>query len=169
MFQFLKRSTGRVDDPLRSPRSAFAWFQELPTSDLMERQHHVLVAFDAMRQACQPVDRERLSAIELVDAAFDQDRSRLLAEYMARVARGAAMSDRIWEVVRETNRGFVCAYEAALDRALANIATARWRCLIPLLTARLIRCHGIDATLRAFRYQQAIPANWLALHELYRR
>jgi hypothetical protein len=156
-------------DPLQTRRIATEWFRHLPALDVIGRQEHVIRAFDGIRHACTNVDPDRIAAIEYLDAILEVDHRRLVKWYFENLHRSAPLADRCWQVANDVNRGFVFAYDAALDGALAHVRDRRWQPLVPLLIARLIHFHGIDAKLRLFRNERWIPAKWAQIHQRFLR
>jgi hypothetical protein len=169
MATFATPQSKHHPDPLQTRRIATEWFQHLPPLDVIGRQEHVIRAFEAMRQACATTDLDRIAAIEYLDASLEVDHRRLVKWYFENLHRTAQLADRCWQVADDVNRGFVSAYHAALEGALGHCRDRRWRPLIPLLIARLIHFHGIDARLRLFRNERWIPAKWAQLHQLFLR
>src|SRR5262245_60562688 len=169
MFGFLTPQTKDEADPLLTPKTVSAWLRHLPTSDVTVRQHHVMGAFDAMRQARKPVDMSRVAAVQALDTALGADRRQLMKQYVDNVENAPRVADRGWQAAQEMSQGFVYAYQTSLERALADRANPRWKPIIPQLFARLLHYHGTDAKLRAFRHERWIPAKWTNLHQLYAR
>src|SRR4051794_21213849 len=132
----------------------------------MERQQHVMRAFQGMRQSHRPVDIARLNAIGFLDAALGADRRQLVKQYIENVESSRAVADRLWQALQELTQAFVYAYKAGLDAALED-GSPRWKPLVPMLFARLVHYHGTDAKLRVFRFERWIPAKWMELHQLY--
>jgi len=156
-------------DPLQTRRIAAEWFRHLPPLDVIGRQEHVVLAFEGMRHACPAFDLDRIAAIEYLDGVLEVDHRRLVKWYFENLQRTALLADRCWQVANDVNRGFVFAYRAALEAALANVRDRRWQPLVPMLIARLVHFHGIDAKLRQFRNERWIPAKWAQLHQLFLR
>ena len=156
-------------DPLQTRRIAAEWFRHLPALDVIGRQEHVIRAFEAMRQACATIDLDRIAAIEYLDAILEVDHRRLVKWYFENLHRTALLAGRCWQVANDVNRGFVSAYHAALEGALGHVRDRRWQPSVPLLIARLVHFHGIDARLRLFRNERWIPAKWAQLHQLFLR
>ena len=169
MFGFLTPQTKDDADPLLSARTVSAWLRHLPTQDVIARQHHVMRAFDGMRQSRRPVDLNRVAAIQFLDTALGADRRQLIKQYVENIDRAARVADRAWQAAQELSQGFVYAYQTTLERALADGANPRWKSVIPQLFARLLHYHGTDAKLRVFRHERWIPAKWTGLHQLYAR
>ena len=156
-------------DPLQTRRIATEWFRHLPALDVIGRQEHVIRAFDGMRHAGATFDLDRIAAIGYLDAILEVDHRRLVKWYFENLHRTALLADRCWQVANDVNRGFVFAYHAALEGALAHVRDRRWQPVVPLLVARLIHFHGIDAKLRQFHNERWIPAKWAQLHQLFLR
>src|SRR5512147_230498 len=169
MFGFLTSQAKDEPDPLQAPRAVSAWLRHLPTLDVMAKQHHVMGVFDGMRQSRRPIDLNRVAAIQFLDTALGADRRQLIKQYVENIDRAARVADRAWQAAQELSQGFVYAYQASLERALAELANPRWKGVIPHLFARLLHYHGTDAKLRVFRHERWIPAKWTGLHQLYAR
>jgi cyclic-di-GMP-binding protein len=169
MFGFLTPQTKDDPDPLASSRSVSAWLRHMPTLDVIARQQRVMAIFDGMRQARRPVDLNRVTAIEFLDTALGADRRQLIKQYVENIDRSVRVADRAWQAAQELSQGFVYAYQASLERALAEFANPRWKVAIPQLFARLLHYHGTDAKLRVFRHERWIPAKWTGLNQLYAR
>jgi len=169
MFGFLTPQSKDEADPLVTPKTVSAWLRHLPTSDVIARQHHVMQAFDAMRQTRRPVDLNRVLAIQFMDTGLGADRRQLIKQYVENIERSPRIADRAWQAAQELSQGFVYAYQTALERALADAANPRLKQVIPQLFTRLLHYHGTDAKLRVFRHERWIPARWESLHQLYAR
>jgi len=169
MFGFLSSPLKEDSDPLQTPRAASAWLRHLPPLDVMQRQHRVMGIFDEMRQSRRAVDANRIAAIQFLDTALAADRRQMIKQYVDNVERAARVADRAWQAAQELSQGFVYAYQASLERGLAEAANPRWKSLLPQIFARLLHYHGTDAKLRVFRHERWIPAKWTGLHQLYAR
>ena len=169
MFGFLTSYGKDAADPLVSAKTASSWLRQLPALDVIGRQQHVMRAFEAMRQSRKPVDLARVAAIEFLDAALGADRRQLIKQYVENVDAGPKLSDRIWQAVYDMSQGFIYAYQAALEEALAQGNNPRWKPLVPLLFSRLTHYYGTDAKLRVCRYERWIPAKWIDLHRMFLR
>jgi len=168
MFGFLTPAKD-LGDPLSSTRSASAWLRDLPTLDIIGRQQSVMRAFEGLRSSRKPIDPSRIAAIEFLDAALAADRRQLIKQYVENVDTSARLAGRLWQAVFEMSQGFMSSYQAALEQALLQPTSPRWKPLIPTLMSRLIHYYGTDAKLRVFRFERWIPAKWIELHRLYMR
>ena len=169
MFGFLTPQVKDESDPLQNTRSASAWLRQLPTLDVIARQHHVMQVFDGMRQSRRSIDLNRVAAVQFLDTALGADRRQLIKQYVENIDRAARIADRAWQAAQEMSQGFVYAYQTSLERALADTTNPRWKTVVPQLFARLVHYHGTDAKLRAFRHERWIPAKWTVLHQLFAR
>jgi hypothetical protein len=156
-------------DPLQTRRIATEWFRHLPALDVIGRQEHVVRAFDGMRQACTVADLNRIAAIQYLDATLEVDHRRLVKWYLENVRGNAPLAERFWQAANDVNRGFICAYHAALEGALAHARDRRWQSLLPTVIVRLIHFQSIDAKMRLFHNERWIPARWAQLHQLFLR
>jgi len=167
MFGFLAPQMKDETDPLQSSRSVSSWLRQLPTQDVIGRQHQVMQVFDAMRQSRRPVDLNRIAAVQFLDTALGAERRHLIRQFVENIDRSARIADRAWQAAQELSQGFVYAYQTSLEWALSEIANPKWRNVVPQLFSRLVHYHGTDAKLRAFRHERWIPAKWTVLHQLY--
>jgi len=169
MFAFWTQQARDHPDPLLTAKTASAWLRQLPSLDVIGRQQHVMRAFDGMRQSRRPPDLNRVAAVDFLDSALGADRRQLTKQYVENVDTSARLAERIWQALQEMCQGFIYAYQAALEQALAQTDNPRWKPVIPRLFSRLIHYYGTDAKLRVFRYERWIPAKWMDLHQLYMR
>ncbi len=169
MFGFLTQQARDHPDPLLTAKTASAWLRQLPSLDVIGRQQHVMRAFDGMRQSRRPPDLNRVAAVEFLDSALGADRRQLTKQYVENVDTSARLAERLWQALQEMCQGFIFAYQTALEQALVQTDTPRWKPVIPRLFSRLIHYYGTDAKLRVFRYERWIPAKWMELHQLYMR
>jgi hypothetical protein len=169
MFGFLTPQARDHPDPLLTPKTASGWLRQLPTLDVIARQQHVMRAFEGMRKARKSIDLNRVAAVEFLDSALGADRRQLIKQYVENVDTSTRLAERIWQALQEMCQGFIGAYQAALEQALAQPENPRWKPIIPRVFARLIHYYGTDAKLRVFRYERWIPAKWMELHQIYMR
>lgn len=169
MFGFLTPSVRDAADPMVSAKAAAAWLHDLPSLDIVARQQLVLRAFDGMRQARRPMDVARAQALQYADAALGADRRQLFKQYVESLESAPAVSQRIWQASLDLTQGFIGAYQAILETALAPSAFGRWKSQVPLLFARLVHYYGTDAKLRVCRHERWIPAKWVELHRTFMR
>jgi hypothetical protein len=169
MFGFLTSGAKEVADPLLSAKSVASWLRQLPALDVIGRQQQVMRAFDAMRQSRKPIDLARVQAIEYLDAALGADRRQLIKQYVENYDSAPKLGERIWQAIYDLSQGFIFAYQGALEEALRQGDSPRWKATAPLLFARLVHYYGTDAKLRVFRFERWIPAKWMDLHRTYLR
>ena len=169
MFGFLTPGAKDVTDPLVSTKAVSSWLRQLPAQDVLGRQQHIMRAFDAMRQSRRPLDLNRVQAIESLDTALGADRRQLIKQYVENFDGAPPLAERIWQAIYDLSQGFIFAYHGALEEALGQGSSARWKPVVPLLFARLIHYYGTDAKLRVFRHERWIPGKWMDLHRVYMR
>src|ERR1700741_3789604 len=110
MFGFLTTPAKDDVDPLQNSRAIAAWMRQLPTQDVITRQHQVMQVFDGMRQSRKPIDLNRVAAIQYLDMALGADRRQLIKQYVENIDRAARVADRAWQAAQELGQGFVYAY-----------------------------------------------------------
>jgi hypothetical protein len=169
MFGFLTPHGREAADPLQNAKTAATWLRQLPALDVIGRQQHVIQVLDAMRKTQREIDLNQVAAIEFVDAALGSDRRQLIKQYIENAEASPKLAERIWQALWEMSQAFMLAYQAALERAVAQADNSRWRAALPLLFVRLVHFHGTDAKLRVFKYERWIPAKWIELHQTYLR
>jgi len=169
MFRFLTPKPGESAQPLQTERTASAWFRQLPSTDAIGRQLHVIRALDELSGSGKALESDQVAAVAYLDGELGADRGQLLAQYVDIPNGSGAVADRIWQAAHDITAAFIAAYGKLLDAALANRTDARWRRDTPRVMARLIHHFGTDAKLRALKGERWIPAKWGELHGLYRR
>jgi hypothetical protein len=169
MFGFLTSAAKEIADPLLSAKSVATWLRQLPALDIIGRQQQVMGAFEAMRQSRKPIDLGRVQAIEYLDAALGADRRQLIKQYVENYDGAPKLGERIWQAIYDLSQGFIYAYQSALEEALRQGDSPRWKANAPLLFGRLVHYYGTDAKLRVFRFERWIPAKWMDLHRTYLR
>jgi hypothetical protein len=169
MFRFRTPKSGGYPDPLQSEKTAAAWFRQLPATDAIGRQLHVIRALDEWCRSGRPPQFEAVAAIACLDAELGADRGQLLAQFVDTANGSGKVAERIWQAAFDISAAFVAAYGKLVAEALENRNDARWRRETPWLLARLVHFFGTDAKLRALRGERWIPARWSELHGLYRR
>jgi hypothetical protein len=169
MFRFLTPKPSDLPHPLQTERTTSAWFRQLPTTDVIGRQLHVVRALDELGRSGKRLEFASVAAIAYLDAELGPDRGRLVAQYVDTVNNSRAVADRVWQAAYDICRSFIVAYTKLLDEALANRTDTRWRRATPRLMARLGHYFDTDAKLRALKGERWIPAKWGQLHGLYRR
>jgi hypothetical protein len=167
MFRLPSRRERGPADPLRSRRAAAEWFRDLPALDVIGRQTHVVAELVRLKGAHAAIDLDRVAAVLYLDAAMGVDRRRLTKWYFENLRGSAQMAERFWNAALEAGNGFVDAYRAALDAALAQSGDARWRICLPRLFARLVYYHGAVAMLRLLRGERLPRDAWRELHALF--
>src|SRR4030095_15007387 len=133
------------------------------------RQQLGLGAFDMLRQPRKPIDPPRVQAVLFLDAALGADRRQLIKQYVENADSGTQLSQRIWQAAFDLAQGYLGVYQYALEQALAQAGSPRWKQLLPVLFARLTHYFGTDAQLRGFRFERWIPANGFESHSFYMR
>ena len=99
-------------------------------------------AFDGMRQA-RKADRpeSRVAAVEFLDAALGADRRQLIKQYVENVDTGPrVLPNASGRRCRKCAQGFIFAYQAALEEALAQADNPRWK---PVVPAAVLAAHRI--------------------------
>jgi hypothetical protein len=167
MFGFGTRQGKARVDPLATRRTAAEWFRDLPALDVFGRQEQLAQALHAMRHAQTSVDLDRVAALLYVDGAAAADRGRVQKWYIDNCTGASKLAESLWQTCIDVNHGFLYAYRAAVDQALTQAEDRHWEPLLPLLFARLVHAHGIDARLRMLRSEPWIPMKWGALHRLF--
>src|SRR4030095_13274174 len=112
------------------------------------RQQLGLGAFDMLRQPRKPIDPPRVQAVLFLDGALGAARRQLSHQYVENADSGTQLSQRIWQAAFDLAQGYLGVYQYALEQALAQAGSPRWKQLLPVLFARLTHYFGTDAKLR---------------------
>jgi hypothetical protein len=156
----------RLKDPLRNSTQIGRWMARLPAGDVLEIQRQsleLLANFPIGGEA----DAAQLEALLKLDARLEPLVRDLTRQYTINYQKSSTVESRLWHAVFDLVKGFVSAYNAALQAGFPHAENRRWRAILPWALVRLAHYKGLDGKFRLFRYSHWIPAQWREFHEIY--
>jgi hypothetical protein len=157
----------RLNDPLRNSTQIGRWMARLPAGDVLEIQRRSLELLATFPTGGREASAAQLEALLKLDARLEPIISDLTLQYTINYQKSTTVESRLWHAVFDLVKGFIAAYNAALQAGFPHAENRRWRVTLPWALVRLAHYKGLDGKFRLFRYSHWIPAQWREFHELY--
>ena len=156
-----------LKDPLRNATQAGRWIARLPVGDVLEIQRQALELLANFPVGGRDVTAPMLEALLRLDARLEPIVKDLTRQYTINYQKSSTVESRLWHAVFDLVKGFIGAYNAALQGGFPHAGDRRWRAILPWALVRLAHYRGLDGKYRLFRYSHWIPAQWRDFHETY--
>ena len=156
-----------LKDPLRNPTQAGRWIARLPVGDVLEIQRQSLELLANFPIGGGEVTAAQLEALLKLDARLEPIVKDVTRQYTINYQKSSTVESRLWHAVFDLVKGFIGAYNAALQNGFTHTENRRWRAILPWALVRLAHYRGLDGKFRLFRYSHWIPAQWREFHETY--
>lgn len=157
----------RLNDPLRNPAQVRRFIARLPAGDALEAQRESLELLANFPSGGREVTAPQLEALMKLDARLEPIIKDLTRQYTTNYQKSSTVESRLWHAVFDLVKGFIGAYNAALQGGFPHAESRRWRVVLPWALVRLAHFRGLDGKFRLFRYSHWIPAQWRDFHETY--
>jgi hypothetical protein len=157
----------RLNDPLRNTTQIGRWMARLPAGDVLEIQRKSLELLAAFPSGGREATAAQLEALLKLDARLEPIIGDLTLQYTINYQKSSTVESRLWHAVFDLVKGFIAAYNAALQAGFPHAENRRWRVTLPWALVRLAHYKGLDGKFRLFRYSHWIPAQWREFHEIY--
>src|SRR6185295_5146253 len=157
----------RLNDPLRNTTQIGRWMARLPAGDVLEIQRKSLELLAAFPSGGREATAAQVEALLELDARLEPIVRDLTRQYTLNYQKSSTVESRLWHAVFDLVKGFVSAYNAALQAGFPHAENRRWRVILPWALVRLAHYRGLDGKFRLFRYSHWIPAQWREFHEVY--
>ena len=157
----------RLKDPLRNTTQIGRWIARLPAGDVLEIQKQALELLANFPGGGRDATAAQLEALLELDARLEPIVRDLTRQYTINYQKSSTVESRLWHAVFDLVKGFVGAYNAALQAGFPHVENRRWRVILPWALVRLAHYRGLDGKFRLFRYSHWIPAQWREFHEVY--
>jgi hypothetical protein len=156
-----------TDDPIANLRSATIWVQELPHKDVRRAQSEIVKTVAGMNQKVAKSLKERIKVLLYLDEKASSLQELLCSEYMSHIGQPEDTSEKS---SLPTILGFwdemATAYNLCV-RAFAKDPSSKLWDQIPLITAKALHYHAMQAKWSHLRYLPVEPQVWRNLHRLY--
>jgi hypothetical protein len=156
-----------LKDPLRNPTQARRWIARLPAGDVLEIQRQSLELISHFPGGGREATALQLEALLKLDGRLEPLVKDLTRQYTVNYQKSSTVESRLWHAVFDLVKGFIGAYNAALQAGFPHAENRRWRAVLPWALVRLAQYRGLDGKFRLFRYSHWIPAQWREFHETY--
>jgi hypothetical protein len=156
-----------LKDPLRNTTQIGRWIARLPAGDVLEIQRQALELLANFPGGGRDATAAQLEALLELDARLEPIVRDLTRQYTINYQKSSTVESRLWHAVFDLVKGFVGAYNAALQAGFPHVENRRWRVILPWALVRLAHYRGLDGKFRLFRYSHWIPAQWREFHEVY--
>ena len=157
----------RVNDPLRNSNQIGRWMARLPAGDVLAIQGQSLDLLAKFPVGGREASAAQVEALLELDARLEPIVRDLTRQYTINYQKSSTVESRLWHAVFDLVKGFVGAYNAALQAGFPHAENRRWRVILPWALVRLSHYRGLDGKFRLFRYSHWIPAQWREFHEVY--
>ena len=156
-----------LKDPLRNSTQAGRWIARLPVGDVLEIQRQSLELLADFPSGGRDATAPQLEALLQLDARLEPIVRDLTRQYTINYQKSSTVESRLWHAVFDLVKGFIGAYNAALQGGFSHAENRRWRAILPWALVRLAHYRGLDGKFRLYRYSHWIPAQWREFHETY--
>ena len=153
--------------PLRNPAQVRRFIARLPVGDVLEVQRESLELLANFPSGGRDVTAPQLEALLKLDARLEPIIKDVTRQYTTNYQKSSTVESRLWHAVFDLVKGFIGAYNAALQSGFPHVENRRWRVILPWALVRLAHYRGLDGKFRLFRYSHWIPAQWRDFHETY--
>ena len=157
----------QLKDPLRNSAQVRRFIARLPDGDALEAQRMSLELLADFPSGGRDVTAQQLEALLALDGRLDPIVRDLTRQYTTNYQKSSTVESRLWHAVFDLVKGFIGAYNAALQGGFVHADNRRWRAVLPWALVRLAHYRGLDGKFRLFRYSHWIPAQWRDFHETY--
>jgi hypothetical protein len=154
-------------DPVGDLKSATIWVRELPQNDIQQAQQEIIKALDSLNKNADTSLKERIRVLLYLDEKARPLQETLCREYLATLEDPTSPSRKLLPTILLFWEEMATAYQLCL-RAFANHpGSARVREQIPLLTAKALHFHAMQAKWNHICYLPVEHQIWRHLHRLY--
>ena len=116
----------RLNDPLRNSTQIGRWMARLPAGDVLEIQRRSLELLATFPAGGREASAAQLEALLKLDARLEPIINDLTLQYTINYQKSSTVESRLWHAVFDLVKGFIAAYNAALQAGLPN--AERFRC-----------------------------------------
>lgn len=155
-----------TDDPIANLRSATIWVQELPHKDVRRAQAEIVKTVAGMNQKAAKSLKERIKVLLYLDEKASSLQEILCSEYMSRIDQPDTGEKSSLPTILGFWEEMATAYNLCVRAFAKNPSSKLWD-QIPLITAKALHYHAMQAKWRHLRYLPVEAQVWRNLHRLY--
>jgi len=155
------------DGPVGDLKSATIWVQELPQNDVHQAQQEIIKALDSLNKNSDTSLKERIRVLLYLDEKARFLQETLCREYLATLDDPASLARKLLPTILLFWEEMATAYQLCLRTFAQHPGSARVREQIPLLTAKALHFHAMQAKWNHICYLPVEHQIWRHLHRLY--
>ncbi|MEN6587722.1 MAG: hypothetical protein ABFE02_16910 [Sulfuricella sp.] len=155
------------DDPVGDLKSATIWVQELPQNDIHQAQQEIIKALDSLNKNSDTSLKERIRVLLYLDEKARSLQETLCREYLAALDDPTSPTRKLLPTILLFWEEMATAYQSCLRIYARHPGSARIREQIPLLTAKALHFHAMQAKWNHICYLPVEHQTWRHLHRLY--
>lgn len=155
------------DDPVGDLKSATIWVQELPQNDIHQAQQEILKALASLNKNADTSLKERIRVLLYLDEKARPLQETLCREYLAALDDPASPARKLLPTILLFWEEMAAGYQLCLRTFAKNPGSGRIREQLPLLTAKALHFHAMQAKWNHICYLPVEHQVWRHLHRLY--
>lgn len=155
------------DGPVGDLKSATIWVQELPQNDIHQAQQEIIKALDNLNKNSDTSLKERIRVLLYLDEKARPLQETLCREYLAALDEPASPARKLLPTILLFWEEMATAYQLCLRTFAKHPGNARVREQVPLVTAKALHFHAMQAKWNHICYLPVEHQTWRHLHRLY--
>lgn len=155
------------DDPVGDLKSATIWVQELPQNDIYQAQREIVKALGGLNRNQGTSLKERIRVLLYLDDKSRSLQETLCHKYLAATDDTENAARQQLPTILQFWEEMGAAYEQCIRSYAKNPGGAKIREQLPLLTAKALYFHAMQAKWSHIRYLPVEAHVWRRLHRLY--
>lgn len=155
------------EDPVGDLKSATIWVQELPQNDIHQAQQEIVKALSGLNRNPDTSLRERIRVLLYLDDKASSLQETLCRDYLAASEDPDLVSRQLLPTILQFWEEMGAGYEQCIRTFAKNPGGSKIREQLPLLTAKALHFHAMQAKWSHMRYLPVEAHVWRRLHRLY--
>ncbi|MBU0593718.1 MAG: hypothetical protein KKH74_08290 [Gammaproteobacteria bacterium] len=155
------------DDPVGDLKSATIWVQELPQNDIHQAQQEIVKALGGLNRNADTSLKERIRVLLYLDDKASSLQETLCREYLAATDDPDNASRQLLPTILQFWEEMGAGYEQCIRSFAKNSGSTKIREQLPLLTAKALHFHAMQAKWSHMRYLPVEAHVWRRLHRLF--
>ncbi len=155
------------DDPVGDLKSATIWVQELPQNDIHQAQQEIVKALGGLNRNAGTSLKERVRVLLYLDDKASSLQETLCREYLATCDDPDSPSRQRLPTILQFWEEMGAGYEQCIRTFAKNPGSSKIREQLPLLTAKALHFHAMQAKWSHIRYLPVEAHVWRRMHRLY--
>lgn len=155
------------DDPVGDLKSATIWVQELPQNDVYQAHKEIVKALGGLNRNADTSLKERIRVLLYLDEKATSLQETLCREFLAAADTPDNSARQRLPTILQFWEEMGAGYEQCIRTFAKNPGNAKIREQLPLLTAKALHFHAMQAKWSHMRYLPVESHVWRRLHRLF--